>query len=329
MKLKSLLPVALVITMTAMVISCQKNADTTSEVVPQGTKNVKVNFTGDISTTESPLGRKNTNDLSLAKTFADSTVYAIYVNQDGKAQFHGLYSKTDSVILRIPNSGSIDVNAIALKKGTGPGIYCESHIDYFSGKPVFNYPWFGVIPYNFMDTIYLGKLMYSVDSINNILLFNDLGTNAAQTTTRNSEIDSYVGRVSFNATQTPAAINLNMKRISFGIKYNVSNFANGKLIVDFGGLMPAKTFTTTSDLSKVFVYTANELQWVDSLNLNPINLALKWEKPDGSIVPIGSKRISFKRNVLTDINITVPNQGTGIPTMPIDSNWQKRESINF
>jgi hypothetical protein len=93
--------------------------------------------------------------------------------------------------------------------------------------------------------------------------------------------------------------------------------------------MPTKYITPVSNLSKQYVYTANELQWADSLNVHPVNLSLKWEKPDGSTVLIGQKQIAFKRNVLANINVTIPNQSTGIPSMPIDTNWQRTDNINF
>jgi hypothetical protein len=323
MKLRIFLAAAII----GAAISCQKgdNNDPGSSQNPPVTQinTVKLTFSGDIATANSPLGRIKTDEQKGAKTFADSTVYAISIHRNGTAVYSGLYSRTDSIMLKIPNSGNIEVRAIAFRKGNGPGIFC-----YQEGQD-FRYPWLGPVYYNRMDTVYGGNLYYNIDSINFVNLFDDAGVNVNPDPTRNSELDTYVGRTSFAALQTPAQITLSMRRIVFGIRYNVSNFNNGRLIADFSNLMPTKYITPADDLSKQYVYTANELQWADSLYLHPVNLSLKWEKPDGSIVLIGQKQIAFQRNVLTNVNITIPNQSTGIPSMPIDTNWQRTDNINF
>lgn len=320
MKLKTLFIAGI----TIAVMSCQKSKEdnSSSNTNPLTEQFVKVKFSGDLTTAESPLGRKVNNDFFASKTFADSTVYAISVNQDGKPIYNGLYSLTDSVVLKIPTSGNINVNAIAFRKGTGPGIYC-----YQAGTD-FRYPWLGPISYNKMDSVY-GSLYYNIDSIYNINLFNDEGTNVNGDPTRNSEIDTYVGRTSFSATQVPGEVNLSMRRIVFGIRYNVTNFNSGRLIADFSNIMPTKYFSPNGNISKQFVYTANDLQWADSLYIHPVDMTLKWEKADGNIVLLGQKKIAFKRNVLTSINVAIPDQSTGVPSMPIDSNWQKVDSVTF
>jgi hypothetical protein len=321
MKIRILLAAAIIGT----IVSCQKsnnNDPETPNPPASEIRTVKLKFGGDILITDSPLGKIKADDLQGAKTFADSTVYAISIHQNGKAIYSGLYSRTDSIMLKIPNSGNIDVHAITFRKATGPGIFC------YEDAGDFRYPWLGPVWYNRMDTVY-GNLYYNIDSINFVNLFDDAGVNVNPDPTRNSEIDTYVGRTSFAASQTPAEITLSMRRIVFGIRYNISNFNSGRLIADFSNLMPTKYITPASNLSKQYLYTANDLQWSDSLNVHPVNLSLKWEKPDGSTVLIGQKQISFKRNVLANINVTIPNQSTGIPSMPIDTNWQRTDNINF
>ncbi|ACU58141.1 hypothetical protein Cpin_0643 [Chitinophaga pinensis DSM 2588] len=95
-----------------------------------------------------------------------------------------------------------------------------------------------------MDTVFF-RLYYSIDSLYRYNMFNDAGSNVSNLTTNNAEPDSYAGKVSFPSTQTLAQITLSMKRVSFGICYNVSNFNSGRLLVDFARLMPAKAFPTT------------------------------------------------------------------------------------
>ncbi|KAA2244918.1 hypothetical protein F0L74_02850 [Chitinophaga agrisoli] len=303
-------------------VSCQKsNKDVSPEAADAGFKNVMLTFSGDITTSQSPLGRKTDNNSVAARTFADSTVYAITVKKNDVAVYYGFYNRPDSVMLKIPNSGNIIVEALAIRKATGPGFYCYNAYD---DKIV--YPWLGNIAENRMDTL-TGSLYYNIDSLYRYNMFTEDGTSVSDLTTTNSEADSYVGRISFASAQTPAQITLSMRRVSFGIRYNTSNFNSGRLLVDFADVMPAKAFPTTYDLSKQFIYTANELQWRDSTK--PVNLTVKWEKPDGSIVVVGQKNVTFYRNVLTNVNITVPNQSTGVPQMPLDTNWQRTANIDF
>jgi hypothetical protein len=307
------------------IVSCQKNTDSNvgSELTNGQTKDVRLLLSGEIITSESTLGKKISNTQDNAKELRDSTVYYITVLRSNIPVYNGLYNRVDTVILKIPNSGEITVTALAVRRGSGPGLYC-----YRGGNNIV-YPWFGRYLSNTLDTVNSNGVARTVDSLGYANLFNEDGTNVNGTTTLHSEVDSYVGRITFNAINTPAEINLNMRRTVFGIRYNVSNFNNGRLIADFSGLMPTKYFASTSDFSKQFIYTASELNWADSLHLNPVDVKIKWEKPDGSIVSIGQKRMSFKRNVLTNIYLTIPNETSGIPSMPIDTNWIRSENIVF
>lgn len=300
-------------------VACTKSTDTASE--PGGYKEVRLTLAGDMTVSNSPLGRLATSSVA-AKTFADSTIYAVVIRKDGTPVYYGFYNRADSMTLKIPNSGNIGVEALVIRKGTGPGMY-----GYNNMPGVVIYPWLGNLINNRMDTV-LNRLYYNIDSLYKYNMFNDDGS-LNDKPTINSEADSYVGKINFASAQTPAQITLSMRRVVFGIRYNVSNFNSGRLIADFANLMSTRTFDTGYNFSKQFVYTANDLQQADSTFLRPVNLTLKWQKPDGTIAVIGQKTIVFYRNVLTDIHVTIPNQNTGAPAMPIDTNWQRTASINF
>jgi len=57
---------------------------------------------------------------------------------------------------------------------------------------------------------------------------------------------------------------------------------------------------------------------------------MKWEKPDGSIVPLGEKKIFFKRNVLTKISVTIPPPGSAaLGPVISEMTWSGSETVNF
>lgn len=128
-------------------------------------------------------------------------------------------------------------------------------------------------------------------------------------------------------TAVPPVINLTMRRLVFGIKFNATGFHSGTLIADFNGWMPNKQLRADETGTR-FIYTADDFHWIETLGESAVDLTLKWETPGGDIVVLGSKKMYFKRNVLTNINVTVPQEGAPI-SIPLDGTWTSTEEANF
>ncbi len=311
----------------ATALACNK-ADQDSIVSPPpvgGTKEVQLKLTGDITTSESPLGRRTGNTIQSARTLRDSTIYAVIVRNNGKDLYEGIFNQANSIILKIPDAGSFSVSVFAIKSGSGAGVFYT----WYNGVQAFSFRPFHNLLTNQLNPV-LGTVADVKDTLTYVTLFNGVDTSGPRFPIPiHAEADSYIGKATFDAATAPAVLSVPLRRVVFGIKYNAANFNSGRLLADFGGLMDAKAITPAEAPNKQYIYTADELRNGDSLYLNPVTVKLQWERPDGSVVILGQKKIAFKRNVLTNINLTIP-AGTGVVNpFPTDTTWNGDENVNF
>jgi hypothetical protein len=321
---------------TIAAFSCKKsNENAPPPVTPPASENTVealLKLTGDIKTSESPLGRKAPGSTVFAKTLSDSTIYYVIVRKDNKSIYIGVFNQADSIKLKLPVTGTVTVEAAAYRKGSGPGLFYR----WYNGQQAYSTPIYGSdansptgYVTNKMDTIrYVYGYLFRADSLSYRAIFDPADTTRS-THTLHSEMDAYLGSTTFAASTAPDVINLSMKRHTFGIQYSASNFSSGRLIADFSGSMPTK-YITPADTAKPFLYTAEEFKQRDSLLNDAVTVKMKWEKTDGTIVPIGEKKIYFKRNILTKINVTIPPSGSAPLTPSItETDWTGSETIGF
>lgn len=312
----------------ATIFSCKKGNDNEAvnpPAVPSGPmREVLLNLAGDITVNESPLGRKTNGIAADARTLNDSTLYIIEVGTGYSSIFKGLFNRPDSIVVRIPANLSVTFAAAAIKRGSGPGLYYTWSTSF---RQFFPYPIDASLT-NRMDTSY-GYFRGAIDTLSDLPVFNTTDTTQISRTLH-SELDSYTGQISYGAGAAPGLITIPMRRVVFGVRYNVTNFSSGKLIADFSGLMPVKYLTPSEAAYQHFIYTADELRWNDSLYYSKVPVNLKWQKPDGSIVTLGQKTIGFRRNVLTTLNVTIPaGGGTEVNPIPTDTSFTGSDNVNF
>ena len=105
---------------------------------------------------------------------------------------------------------------------------------------------------------------------------------------------------------------IKMKRVAFGAKFH----AKGKLAT-VGTLEAQITEApkmlldlTVSDktMSDIFTFSNVAAAWADNNFTETIPVTLNMHKPDGSIFPLGTHQITFKRNKMTVVNVTIENE---------------------
>ena len=336
MKVRSFLLASIAI----VAFSCKKSTENAAPVTPPPAENmveVLLKLTGDITTSESPLGRKVPAGTTNARTLRDSTIYWVIVRKDNKSIYGGLFNQADSIRLKLPVTGMITVQAAAYKKGSGAGLY------YYWQNDQQNYPSFlgngnaagqltAAVLTNKMDTIqYVFGSSIRVDTVwyRGIFKTETDSSSNDRISTLHTEADAYVGETTFAAAATPAVVTLPMKRYAFGVQYSAGNFNSGRLIADFSGSMPTR-YLTPGDTVNQYLYSAQEFFQRDSLLNDAVTVKMKWEKADGSIVPLGEKKIFFKRNVLTKISVTIPPAGSAaLGPVISEMNWSGSETVNF
>ncbi|WP_217605264.1 hypothetical protein [Chitinophaga sp. GbtcB8] len=320
--------------------SCKKSTENAAAATPPPGDNVVevlLKLTGDITTSESPLGRKVPANANNARTLRDSTIYWVIVRKDNKSIYGGLFNQADSIRLKLPVTGMITVQAAAYKKGSGEGLFYywqngQQNYGSFLGNGNAAGQLNSAVLTNKMDTIrYVFGYTIRVDTVRNIRLFK---TETDSTwndviATLHTEADAYVGETTFAAAATPTVVTLPMKRYAFGVQYSAANFNSGRLIADFSGAMPTR-YLTPGDTVNQYLYSAQEFFQRDSLLNDAVTVKMKWEKPDGDVVPLGEKKIFFKRNVLTKISVTIPPPGSAaLGPVISEMTWSGSETVNF
>ncbi|MGX5817011.1 hypothetical protein ACWKWU_02380 [Chitinophaga lutea] len=320
-------------------IACQKQKSGSPTLPPatEGTKEIRFRLGGELLVTESPLsnGRvaPGTNDLS--KTVRDSTLYVVMVKTQQSGSYYtnymsGLYDVADSIRLNIPATGNVRVVVNAYRRGTSIGLYHT----WENGLRKFDYPFNSVVN-NKSDSLHRNYPNVTEDTISWVRVFNPIDTLQPLPGASYPEVDAYRGSIEFAAATAPPVMLLNMRRAAFGLRFASSNFTSGKLIAEYK--MPGDAFAnihlhtvTPADInSRFFIHSADVLKELDSLPSGQY-VHIKWEKTDGSVVPIGTTYIRFKRNVMTTINITIPDGGRiGITPQITETTWSGTETVNL
>ncbi|NSL86323.1 hypothetical protein ECE50_005760 [Chitinophaga sp. Mgbs1] len=306
-------------------VAC-KQSDQKTEPVPslsnQPTVEVKLNLKGDIITGETPMGRKAALSTQN-KTVRDSVIYAVAVTQNYRPVALGLFNHlVDSIPLRVPTTGTISVSALVFKKGSGNGLYYS--VD-SAGRQYFPYPFYATL-LNRMDTAV--HPYSSPDSLNYLSVFAD--SSSGYKVNEYAELETHFGRVSFSGSSVPGSLTIQLKRVVFGVQYTVENFTAGKIKIDYSNNRLSPRNLTPGSSGQQYIYTADEFKNRDSL-YNAPTMTVKWEKPDGSTVTIGSRVMNFKRNVLTTVRISLPvnNGSTWLRPITTENTWLWNENVNL
>lgn len=126
-------------------------------------------------------------------------------------------------------------------------------------------------------------------------------------------VDRFFGMMEGYVPAKDGTVQINMKRVSFGVKFVAKNFDSGSLEISVEG----------APIIKLNSSTGNEVQDIISFNRLssaysstgeysesiPVNIV--WVKSDNVRVPIASQSIEFKRNKLTTIEFEVKENTTG------------------
>ncbi|MFD2886645.1 hypothetical protein [Chitinophaga cymbidii] len=295
---RSLLLILLAITCS---VSCRKAKDAAPAAgTPFST--IRLRLTGDMLIAESPLphGRWAGNISGNARELRDSTLYAVMV-YSGTPYSHtvtrGLFNNPDSIVLDLPASGQFTITVIAVKRGTGTGIYYtwKDDIQYYGS------PFYSTIT-NRMDAspghpMTDSMYYFAFDPEDSTRHLPQSGT---------PEIDAYKGDTAIDASLLPASITLALRRKAFGMRFSATGFSTGKLVAEFSNTsLPPKIFTPENIGSKDFIHS------YDFGNHGWFSLPVKisWIKPAGDTVVLNEKSVLFKRNVLRHIHITIPETG--------------------
>ena len=135
------------------------------------------------------------------------------------------------------------------------------------------------------------------------------------------ETDRYYGETTDYVPTEGGVVSIEMKRCGFGMKLNVTGVTDGALSVFFDDDSESSTYYSsayilvddiTSDYSaEELIYTFEDIYqcWSDAMLSNTyykdMYMHIIWERGNGVMQTLETQQVSFKRNVLTTININL------------------------
>lgn len=301
-------------------ISCQKNKEAAPEATSSESSRIRVRLTGDILAMESPLpyGRYAGINYGDARALRDSTLYAVMFKETKAGASdnisRGLFHEPDSMWLDLPKSGKYRIIVTAIKRGTGPGL----HYLWKDGVQYYDSPFASTVG-NYMDT---GKPLPRHQTMTDTVvydMFDPLDSTKFYPYSYSPEADVYRGDTIIDVSSLPRTISVSMKRLAFGMQFSASGFTGGKLILEFPGERTFNKELTPANInSQYFIHSQDRFKRSETSYLG---IRINWVKPSGDTVLIGQKPITFKRNILTTIHLTLPTTGrmTNNPGITVQS----------
>ncbi len=275
--------------MMLFMVGCSQEEITSSseenaEIIP-----VKIALGGDlIQTEESPLSRAETDSRDL---------YGIQVYKDGSHFAYGMFDKTEQININLLAGGTYKFVCTAIKDGKDL-LYKNS-----AGRYIY-YPFIGGGElYGLVnDFVYSKVYTYGDLAYGRVSMSGDVNGYACRAINRfYGELDNYTPSVN-------GIVNLELKRVSFGIKVKVSNITDGDVSVkcynDYNTFVDVSGLTSNYESEGAFFSMANVYDaWQYASNyLENITMVVTWNRGVG-VTQSWTKTIQVKRNVMNTIRI--------------------------
>lgn len=284
--------VILAILCPLLLAGCSQDDRLSEPAESQEVYTVRLNLNGDIQTEDSPLSRAETESHDL---------YGIQVYKDGEFFAAGMFDNTDNITINLLAGGSYKFVCTAIKEGKDILYYHHAYGYGYGG--CFNCNSYGNLWNNSNSFLYsVSNIMFQLNS--NYTFY----TPTSRDTKRCAEIDRFYGELDGYTPSVNGVVNLELKRVSFGIKVNVSNITDGNVavkcynsfntFVDVSGL--TANYESEGKLFSMYdIY--NAWQYADSYTEN-ITLDVTWNRGVG-VTQKWSKTIQVKRNAMNTVRI--------------------------
>lgn len=275
---------------------------------------VKLNLSGEILLQNEELGAR---DMLM-----DTTMYGVSViDENGKDFAQGLFTSPDSISIYLVKEKRYTFKVAVIKKGSGSGLYSDNR----GGFP-FIYP---PIQKQLNNKFYLASVWLSGYVTSGYLdtfefLYSSDGSKYSI-----PEVDTYFGITDFIPTDTNNTFTVTLKRLSFGVQFNIINYTGGILYPSYNNVMAASEINSAG-LQPVKIYTTDYFRNEDSLSAESIPLSLSWYKNDGTIHVITDRTyLHPKRNQIMLINVTLP-LSTSKPNIAItETEWVGENQVDL
>ena len=105
-----------------------------------------------------------------------------------------------------------------------------------------------------------------------------------------------------------------MKRTSFGAKFiakgTLASEGTLKIMMDGAPDMMLELSNSNNQISDIFTFYNVKAAWENNQYSETITTYISWIRPDGTVVPLNSHELTFKRNATTVVNVTIDDDGS-------------------
>ena len=267
---------------------------------------VQLGFSGDIDVNYEPMTRAGSDDLYGIQ------VYSTPNNGDDKASWkpyaYGMFDNMDYVTIKLLKGYKYKFVATMVVDGKNV-LASTNNKTAFVGP--FNKSGDGDVwcsisnGFDYQSTTYLTQLSSGYTYManpNEIFMHPNTGRYYG-------ELENYI------PGSNGGKANIKMKQVNFGAKFIAKGKAateGTKLDIQINGA-PRMVLDITKDnkqISDIFVFDNVAKAWSDANYYEVITVNINWCRADGSVIPLGSHEITYKRNAYTVVNVSVVNDGS-------------------
>lgn len=274
------------------IAACDKNSD----VVPDEPETYTVNlgWAGEIlDVSYEPMTRATTDDLYGIQVYSKPNNNSTATSWEPYA--YGLFDDSTNISIDLASGNKYKFVATMVKDG-------KNRIHKYEEDNFYSYPFCAVLDNKF----YYGTTEKMQHLNTGTTWLND-GSERDR-----PNIERFYGELSdYIPSEGNTNAKIDMKRTSFGAKF----IAEGKLAVD-GKLdiqideAPKMELALTEgddQISDIFTFHEVYSAWLNDDYSENVNVSLKWIRPDGTELQIGTFPITFKRNTTTVVTIKMEN----------------------
>ena len=279
------------------IVACDKGAD----VVPDEpeTYTVQLGWAGEIlDVSYEPMAtRAATNDLygiqvySKAKSASSSTDWAPYA--------YGLFDDPGNITITLQSSHKYKFVATMVKDGKNRVCKDKNDEEYYN-------PFFAKLDNKFYYDATVEKSSLSRGG-------TDLIEGNSDKYYRRPNIERFYGELSDYIPGGNSNAKIDMKRTSFGAKFVVGGklAVDGKLEIQLEDAPKMELALTAGadEISDIFTFYMVEDAWAENDYTDDVNVAFKWIRADGTESPMGTHKITFKRNTTTVVEFNIDKDG--------------------
>lgn len=267
------------------------------------TYTVKLGWAGEIlDVSYEPMTRATTDDLygiqvySLPKSAGSTVEWTPYA--------YGLFDDPNNITITLQSGYKYKFVATIVKNGKKKLNYSKGVTPtfYFAPFVLNNSNSYLTNKFDYQVSIYFGYSQYGTAYLANPEEIYD-----------RPNVERFYGELSNYIPNESSNLKIDMKRASFGAKF----IATGKLAVD-GKLeiqldnAPKMELALTAgadEISDIFTFYEVKSAWAKDDYTEDVNVSLNWNRIDGTVQPLGTHLVTFKRNTTTVVEVKIDKNG--------------------